>query len=150
MAIPHIDLTDTQRALLAELLLAPMPRRAADESGRPLSTEQVSDAAPGLLWLGLVRESGDEVLAVTPAGEAVHYRAEHEKAVCRLAEIAAFADALEAEDPAGIERQRVPGALRRLAQGRASLEEAIGSIGATGATSATSAAGATSTTGPTA
>ncbi|WP_166026357.1 hypothetical protein [Streptomyces chilikensis] len=131
MAIPHVDLTTTQYALLAELELAPMPRRAADVSARGLSAEEVlSDAVPGLLWLGLIQESEDS-LAITSAGTAVHYRAEHEKAVCRLAEVAAFADVLEAEEATAIDRRRVPHALRRLAQGTVSLEEAVGSIRAT-------------------
>ncbi|MER5480835.1 hypothetical protein ABT026_28240 [Streptomyces sp. NPDC002734] len=137
MAIPHIDLTPTQRGLLAELMATTLPRLAAEESGRPVSAEQISEAAPGLLWLGLIQESEEGDLAVTPAGEAVHHRAEHEKAVCRLAEIAAFADALEAEAPAGTEWQRVPGALRRLAQGSAALEEAVGTVRAAGVTGAT-------------
>jgi len=130
MVVPHVVLTDAQYMLLAELMLAPLPLPAEEASARGLSAGQVADDAPALLWMRFIEEC-DGVLAVTMKGAAVYYRAEHEKAECRLADVAAFVDALEAEKGAPLEQPRVWGALRRLAQGTSSLEEAIGSVRAT-------------------
>ncbi|MDX3239379.1 hypothetical protein PV392_27565 [Streptomyces sp. ME03-5709C] len=128
MAVPHVALTDTQYALLAELMLAPLPHSAADVSARGLSADQVSGDVPALVWARLIEES-DEMLAVTMRGAAVYYRAEHEKAERRLADMATFADALETQEDAGVAQlRRIAGALRGLAQGTLSLEEAIGSV----------------------
>lgn len=127
MVVPHIVLTDTQYALLAELMLAPLPHLAEEVAARGLSANQVSGDVPVLLWTGLI-EGSDGMLAVTTMGAAVYYRAEHEKAECRLADVTAFADALEVQEGAAFEQRRIPGALRRLAQGTSSVEEAIGSV----------------------
>ncbi|MDX2748533.1 hypothetical protein [Streptomyces sp. NRRL_B-2557] len=127
MVVPHVVLTDTQYALLAELMLAPLPHLFEDVSVRRLSAEQLAGDVPALLWMRLIEEC-DGVLAITMKGAAVYYRAEHEKAECRLAEVTAFADVLEAEEGAPLEQRRICGALRRLAQGTALLEEAIGSV----------------------
>ncbi|MFH8760320.1 hypothetical protein [Streptomyces atroolivaceus] len=127
MAVPHVVLTDTQYALLAELMLAPLPNLLEDVSARGLSEEQVAGDVPALLWMRLIEEC-DGVLAITMKGAAVYYRAQHEKAECRLADVTAFADVLEAEGGASLEQRQVWGALRRLAQGTSSLEEAMGSV----------------------
>lgn len=130
MVVPHVVLTDTQYALLAELMLAPLPRLAEEVSARGLSADQVSSDVPALLWTRLIEES-DGTLTATTMGAAVYYRAEHEKAECRLADVMAFADALEAQEGAPLEQRRIPGALRRLTQGTFSLEEVIDSVRAT-------------------
>lgn len=130
MVVPHVVLSDTQYVLMAELMLAPLPHRAEDVSARGLSVDQVSGDVPALLWTGLIEESAGAI-AVTVRGAAVYYRTEHEKAERRLAEVTAFADALETDKGDVLELSRIPGALRRLAQGTSCLEEAISSARAT-------------------
>ncbi|MFC7922245.1 hypothetical protein [Streptomyces cinereoruber] len=75
-----------------------------------------------LQWMGLVVEAHG-LLTVTPLGAAVFHRAKQEIAEGRLADVAAFADAVEATS-SEIDRHRISHALRRLAQGTISLDEA--------------------------
>ncbi|MET9079488.1 hypothetical protein ABZX95_47120 [Streptomyces sp. NPDC004232] len=110
---------------MAELMLAPLPYPASEEAvARGLSVEQVSEVAPSLLWMQLIQESGG-ALAVTMLGAAVFYRTEYEKAERLLAEVVAFADALESNSGPEFSLRQAPSALCRLAQGTYSLEEAI-------------------------
>ncbi|MGW1542274.1 hypothetical protein ACWCPM_18910 [Streptomyces sp. NPDC002309] len=126
MAVPHIDVTDSQQRLLAELMLDPLPLSADEDAvARGLSLDQLQADTSALQWMGLINES-DRLISVTVLGAAVFHRAEQEKAEDRLTEVVAFADALEAASKANIDQCRVPAALRRLAQGGCSLREAIG------------------------
>ncbi|MFE1783864.1 hypothetical protein ACFW9F_15060 [Streptomyces sp. NPDC059506] len=125
MLIPHATLTPTQYALLEELLLAPLSHLRPEEvAARGLSTDQVPEDVPALLWLGLIERSG-KTLVATARGAAYFYRSEHEKALHCLAEVAAFADVLEAEEGTALDQQRIPGALRNLAQGTWSLQQVV-------------------------
>ncbi|MGW4493050.1 hypothetical protein [Streptomyces sp. NPDC004376] len=75
--------------------------------------------------MGLIKRTG-ETLESTVLGAALFHRTEHEEALVLLAEVTAFADALEAEERV-LDQQRVAGALRRLAQGTCNRQEAISS-----------------------
>lgn len=90
--LPHVDLTDTQWQLLAQLVAAPLPRpdgnAAAEEvAARGLDPDQVRADVSVLLWLQLLTRQG-ELLAVTDLGAAVHYRALYESSERVLREIA--------------------------------------------------------------
>jgi hypothetical protein len=80
---------------------------------------------PALLWMGLIAQSHG-TLSVAQLGSAVFHRAERENAGNRLAEVAAFADALEATSGSEVDHRRIPYALRQLAQGAFTLDEAVG------------------------
>ncbi|MYQ46155.1 hypothetical protein GTW40_14010 [Streptomyces sp. SID4985] len=75
--------------------------------------------------MGLIKKTG-ETLEATALGAAFFHRAEHEEATVLLAEVAAFAEALGAEEK-DLDQQRIAGALRRLAQGTCNLQEALSS-----------------------
>ncbi|WCN04293.1 hypothetical protein [Streptomyces sp. M92] len=74
--------------------------------------------------MGLVKRIG-ETLEATALGAAFFHRAEHEEAMVLLAEVVAFAEALDAEERV-VDQRRIAAALRRLAQGSCNLQEAIG------------------------
>ncbi|MGY4907122.1 hypothetical protein [Streptomyces sp. 900116325] len=126
MSVPHLALTDSQRRLLAELMLSPLtvPTHEVAAVARGLAPHQLQVDVPALQWMGLIVESGGS-LSATAQGAAVFHRAEQEKAECRLAEVAAFADALEEAARAQMDQHRIAFALRRLVQGESSLEEAV-------------------------
>ncbi|MEU4143277.1 hypothetical protein [Streptomyces parvulus] len=127
MPVPHIDLTESQRRLLAELVLSPLPVTSPEESAvaRGITSHQLQGDASTLQWMGLIAESAG-LLSVTAQGAAVIHRAEQEKAESRLAEVAAFADILEVPGGGHIDRHRIAFALRRLTQGDFSLDDAVG------------------------
>ncbi|MEW2485793.1 hypothetical protein [Streptomyces sp. NPDC048411] len=126
MAVPQVALTESQHRLLAELVLGPLPISANEEAAvaRGLAPDQMQADMPTLQWMGLIKESSQAIVA-TAQGSAVFHRAEQEKAEGRLADVAAFADAVESDQGAEIDPCRIAPALRRLAQGTYSLEEAI-------------------------
>ncbi|GAA3882584.1 hypothetical protein [Streptomyces lannensis] len=127
MAVPNLTLTDSQRRLLAELVLSPLPSPIddGDAVARRLSPDELRVDVSTLQWMGLITESRGSISA-TAKGAAVFHRAEQEKAESRLAEVVAFADALEAVSRADLDQSQIATALRMLAQGRYSLKEAIG------------------------
>lgn len=128
MPVPHMALTDSQYRLLAELALGDLPAPGHEPglaSARGLDPETVRTDVPALSWMGLVAVT-DGNLSATALGTAVLHRTERENAEIRLAEVAAFADALELADEPGFDHRRASHALRNLAQGAFSLEEAVG------------------------
>ncbi|MET9775944.1 hypothetical protein ABZ023_17120 [Streptomyces sp. NPDC006367] len=126
MLVPDVALTPTQYSLLRELMLVPLsPPTPEAMAARGLSSGQVTEDASALIWMGLIEKTG-ETLAATALGAAFFHRAEHEEAMVLLADVAAFADALENEEKV-LDQQRIAGSLRRLAQGACNLQEAISS-----------------------
>ncbi|MFE6359852.1 hypothetical protein ACFVP3_07580 [Streptomyces sp. NPDC057806] len=125
MAVPQVALTDSQHRLLAELILSPLPISANEEAAvaRGLAPDQLQNDVPTLQWMGLITKARGAIVA-TVQGVAVFHRTEQEKAEGRLADVVAFADAVESD--AGVDQCRIAPALRRLAQGGCSLVEAIG------------------------
>ncbi|GAA2109480.1 hypothetical protein [Streptomyces synnematoformans] len=127
MSVPHFDLTSTQHRLLAELVRSTLPVPSREPHGaaaRGLDPQQVAADVPDLLWMKLISDAGG-LLSITTLGAAVYHRAEHEAAERRLAEVSAFADAVEAGLASGSARDRIPYALRKLAQGEFSLDQAV-------------------------
>ncbi|MGW3761531.1 hypothetical protein [Streptomyces sp. NPDC005131] len=126
MSVPHLALTDSQRRLLAELMLSPLtvPADEVAAVARGLAPDQLQVDVPALQWMGLIVQSGGS-LSVTAQGTAVFHRAEQEKAECRLTEVAAFADVLEKATDTQMNQRRIAFALRRLAQGECSWGEAV-------------------------
>lgn len=125
MAVPQVALTDSQHRLLAELMLSPLPVSPSEEAvARGLAPDQLQADVRTLQWMGLIKESSQAIVA-TVQGSAVFHRAEQERAEGRLADVAAFADAIESDKGDEIDPCRIAPALRRLAQGTYSLEEAI-------------------------
>ncbi|WP_405668030.1 hypothetical protein [Streptomyces sp. NBC_00055] len=126
MAVPQVVLTDSQHRLMAELVLSPLPISANEEAAmaRGLAPDQLQVDVPTLQWMGLIADSQGEI-AATAQGVAVFHRVEQEKAESRLADVVAFADAVESAQGTEIDQCCIPAALRRLAQGACSLAEAI-------------------------
>jgi hypothetical protein len=127
MPVPHFALTSSQRRLLAELALDALPapsREPHAAAARGLDPLRVAADVPDLLWMKLISDT-DGLLAITMLGAAVFYRAEHEAAERRLAEVSAFADAVEAGPVSEPAADRIPYALRKLAQGEFSLNQAL-------------------------
>lgn len=75
---------------------------------------------PLLSWLKLI-ERRDDHLKVTALGVAVHYRRLYEASELRLSEVFRLAEAHESEAP------QLALAVRRLAQGSVTFEEALSS-----------------------
>ncbi|MCK9902138.1 hypothetical protein MXD63_18915 [Frankia sp. Cpl3] len=75
-------------------------------------------------WKQLVSEA-DGVLTVTTLGAAIFHRARQEEAEARLAAVVSFADVLEAAAGSPRAARRAPHALRRLAQGVLSRDQAV-------------------------
>jgi hypothetical protein len=127
MSVPHVALTDSQYRLLAELVLGALPSPAHEPESavaRGLAPQQMRADVPALLWMGLITELHG-TLSVTRLGSAVFHRAERENAENRLAEVVAFADALEAASGSEVDHRRIPYALRQLAQGAFTWDEAV-------------------------
>lgn len=127
MAIPHIELTEPQHRILAELLLADLPSpndEPALVEARGLTPQMVASEVPAMRWLRLITDV-EGGLSVTPLGAAIFYRARQEEAEARLASVVSFADVLDAA--VGSERalRRAPHSLRQLAQGVISRDEAV-------------------------
>ncbi|MFI9783282.1 hypothetical protein ACIHEI_07190 [Kitasatospora sp. NPDC051984] len=125
MSVPHVVLTHSQYQLLTELALSSLPASAHEPHSalaRGLVLQQIRADVPALLWMGLISDAHG-ALTVTALGAAVFHRAEQEHAENRLADVAAFADALETGSE--LDHRRIRSALRRLAQGVFSLDEAL-------------------------
>ncbi|WP_329176398.1 hypothetical protein [Streptomyces sp. NBC_01477] len=128
MSVPYIALTSSQHQLLAELVLSTLPSPAHEPESavaRGLSQHQMQSDASALLWMGLIAESKG-ILSVTLLGSVVYQRAAREDAENRLVAVAAFADALEAASHSEVDQRRISYALRQLAQGAITLDEAVG------------------------
>lgn len=122
--LPHVDLTDAQWRLLAQLATAPLrdpgisTGDAEAAAARGIDSEQILDDVPLLNWLKLIERRDDQLVA-TALGAAVHYRRLYESSELRLSEVARLAEAHETMAP-----QLTP-AVRRLAQGSVTFEEAL-------------------------
>lgn len=128
MSIPHVVLRESQYQILTELMRSTLPDPVRDPGSvvaRGLDPQQVKADMPTLLWMGVITETNG-TLSATAFGAALFHRAEQEKAENRLSEVVAFADALEASTESGVDYPRIPHALRQLAQGAFSLDEAVG------------------------
>jgi hypothetical protein len=128
MSVPHVALTDSQHRLLAELALSTLPVPELEEEfvvAPGLTPQQMRADVTHLRWMGLIAEVHG-TLSITALGAAVFHRAEQETAESRLVEVAAFADALDAVPE--VDQRRVSYALRQLAQGVYSLDEAVGYV----------------------
>jgi hypothetical protein len=128
MPLPHFELSSYQYRLLAETVHMPLPDPASGPDARTewlargLDPDDSEADVPELVVLGLVaREDGS--LAMTGLGAAVHYRAAHEAAEERLSAVVRLAVS------AGGAHPRLASALRRLAQGSVSLDEALAEAG---------------------
>ncbi|WP_181786005.1 hypothetical protein [Streptomyces phytophilus] len=127
MPVPHASLTPSQYRLLTELTQAALPapnREPASAAALGLDPQQVAADVPDLLWMKLISDT-DGLLSVTLLGAAVFHRAAQEKAEARLADVSAFASALESRPVPGAGPDPVPYALRKLAQGEFSLAQAL-------------------------
>ncbi|AZM48397.1 hypothetical protein DMB38_23745 [Streptomyces sp. WAC 06738] len=127
MSVPHVSLTASQHRLLAELAQAALPspsREPAYAAARGLDPQRVAADVPDLLWMKLVSDT-DGLLSLTLLGAAVFHRAAQEEAERRLADVSAFAAALESRPAPAGGPDRAPYALRKLAQGEFSLDEAL-------------------------
>lgn len=122
--LPHVDLTDTQWLFLAQLVTASLrdPGSSIDDeevaAARGIDREQMYSEVPLLSWLKLIEQRGDQLTA-TDLGAAVHYRRLYESSELRLSEVARLAEAHEAAAP------QLTLAVRQLAQGSVTLEEAL-------------------------
>ncbi|MGW7042031.1 hypothetical protein ACWGDT_04755 [Streptomyces avermitilis] len=127
MPLPRLVLTDSQRRLLAELVLQPLPDPAAGEEadmaiyGRGLDVSEVLADVRELGFLGLT-VSEDGAVVATDLGTAVHYQALHEAAELRLVEVVRLTEAVEDSHP------RLAHAVRQLARGDVSLDQALASV----------------------
>ncbi|WP_322768935.1 hypothetical protein [Frankia sp. Cr1] len=127
MSIPHIELTDAQHRILAELMLGDLPLPDDEPEAvvaRGFSPRQLATDVPVMLWMKLISDAGG-VLSATTLGAAIFYRAEQEAAQGRLVTVVLFADALEAAAESERAARLAPHALRQLAQGAISLDEAV-------------------------
>lgn len=122
--LPHVDLTDAQWRLLAQLVTASLrdPHASTENTevaaARGIDPEQIHEDVPLLSWLKLMEQRDDE-LTVTALGAAVHYRRLYESSEVRLSEVARLAEAHESQAP------QLTLAVRRLAQGSVTFEEAL-------------------------
>jgi hypothetical protein len=128
MPLPHFELSSHQYRLLAETVLMPLPDPAGGPDARTewlargLDPDDSELDLPELVFLGLVaREDG--CLAMTGLGAAIHYRTAHEAAEERLSAVVLLAAS------AGNAHPQLTNALRRLAQGSISLDEALAEAG---------------------
>jgi hypothetical protein len=127
MPLPQFELSNSQYRFLAEAELRRLPDPAVGEearqdwSARGLDPQDVELDLPELMVLGLVVREADH-LSLTALGSAVHHRAEHESAQEQLAAVARLAVAAQERDPV------LASAVRRLAQGGISLDEALGEV----------------------
>jgi hypothetical protein len=125
--LPHFDLTEAQRGLLARLASGPLPdptdRKIFIEATAlaGLDADQARDDLPELRWMKLV-DSTSGVLVITELGIAVHFRALFEASQERLAEIAQLAEVRASVAP------RFARAVRRMADGSYSLSEALADL----------------------
>ncbi|WP_199865185.1 hypothetical protein [Frankia sp. EI5c] len=91
---------------------------------RGLAPEAVAAVLPTMRWLKLVTEQ-DGVLTATDLGAAVFHRARQEDAEARLSAVVSFADVLEAAVGSERATRSAPRALRQLAQGVISRDQAV-------------------------
>ncbi|MFI6963019.1 hypothetical protein [Streptomyces sp. NPDC050255] len=88
--LPHVDLTDAQWRLLAQLVAASLhdPGASTDDeevaAARGLDLEQMYTDVSLLSWLKLI-ERRDDQLMVTDLGTAVHFRRLYESSELRPA-----------------------------------------------------------------
>ncbi|MFE3718488.1 hypothetical protein [Streptomyces cyaneofuscatus] len=119
-----MDLTDAQWHLLGELVTAGLADpshsgdSAASAAARGIDLQSFPAEVALLAWLKLTSRVDDEWVA-TDLGAALHYRRLYESAELRLSEVARFAATNEASAP------EFNLAVRRLAQGSTSFEEAL-------------------------
>ncbi|MBL1291598.1 hypothetical protein ACFTXO_02610 [Streptomyces sp. NPDC057067] len=122
--LPHVDLTDAQWGLLAELVTTPQrdPGSGTADAeaavARGIDAGQVQRDEPLLNWLKLI-ERRDGRLAATALGAAVHYRRLCESSERRLSEVVRLAEAHETTAP------HLALAVRLLAQGSVTFDEAL-------------------------
>lgn len=127
MSIPHIELTESQHRILAELMVADLPSpdgELASVEARGLAAQVLAAEVPTLRWLKLITDTGG-ALSVTMLGAAIFHRARQEEAEARLAAVVSFADVLEAAAGSRRTWQQAPRALRQLAQGTISRDQAV-------------------------
>ncbi|WP_232788639.1 hypothetical protein [Streptomyces odonnellii] len=126
--LPHVDLTDSQRQLLAHLVSASLPDPGGSGGvaeavvAYGLDPDQVRADLRSLIWLKFVARDRGRLLA-TDLGAAVHFRSLYESAEERLSEIARLVEAYKVQAPS------LTRCVRRLAQGSISFEEALTSLG---------------------
>ncbi|MEU6350944.1 hypothetical protein ABZ896_16645 [Streptomyces sp. NPDC047072] len=131
MPLPHFELSSSQYRLLAETLLSPLPDADEGEDAqldwlaRGLDPEDPELDLSELAFLGLVTREGGAV-STTPLGAAVHYRAVYEAAEERLSAVVLLIEAVGRTD------LQVARAVRGLAQGTLSLDQALNEAGGGG------------------
>lgn len=119
-----LSLSPSECHLLRHLALADMPYSDEDmtsASVRNLDEEALRDDVPTLTWRGMVTVD-DGRLSITPLGAAAHYASEAAELSARLVDVHTLAEELERLSPA---RAREAHAIRQLAQGAWSLEQAM-------------------------
>ncbi|MFF1679779.1 hypothetical protein ACFVYG_27560 [Streptomyces sp. NPDC058256] len=127
MPLPRLVLTDSQRHLLAELVLQPLPDPAEGDAGevvilaRGLDVSEVLRDVQELGFLGLVLREDGAVVA-TDLGAAIHYQALHEVAESRLTDVVRLAAAVEDDHP------HLTRVVRQLVQGDVTLDQALASV----------------------
>ncbi|MFD3409937.1 hypothetical protein [Streptomyces cyaneofuscatus] len=119
-----MDLTDAQWHLLGELVSVGLTdpsgstAAAATAAARDVDPQSFSAEVALLAWFKLACRVDDQWVA-TALGAALHYRRLYESAELRLSEVARLATANEESAPV------LTLAVRRLAQGSISFEEAL-------------------------
>lgn len=122
--LPYVDFTDAQWHLLGELVSAGVTDpsdsgdSAATAAARGIDVQSFSGEVAFLAFLKLACRVDDQWVA-TDLGAALHFRRLLESAELRLSEVARFATVNEASAP------EFSLAVRRLAQGSISFEEAL-------------------------
>ncbi len=122
--LPHVELTDAQRQLLARLAEGSVPDpsdRSAFASALAvdgLDADQAREDLPTLKWMKLVQVA-EGALMLTDLGAAIHFRVLYEASQERLQEVVRLADTHQVVAP------RFARAVRRLADGSCSLPEAL-------------------------
>ncbi|MFC9841880.1 hypothetical protein ACFWFF_03115 [Streptomyces sp. NPDC060223] len=127
MPLPRLVLTDSQRHLLAELVLQPLPDPAEGDEvevvtfARGLDLSEVLRDIQELGFLGLVLREDGAVVA-TDLGAAIHYQALYEVAESRLGDVVRLAAAVEDDQP------HLTRVVRQLVQGDVTLDQALASV----------------------
>ncbi|MFH9863020.1 hypothetical protein [Streptomyces sp. NPDC017202] len=133
MLDPVGQLSPLQQRLLRELDLCDLPvPEAGPESYavRDLDTDEVRDVLPTLLWAGLVEQRDEDrgTLGLTATGAAALRSAECDEMAARLSAVVSFADTVAR----GAAPRSAGHALRRLAEGTWTLEQAEAHVTADG------------------
>jgi len=127
MPVPHVELSESQHRILAELMIEDLPSPDDDPASveaRGLPAPMVAAEMAVMRWMKLITDDGG-VLSATTLGAAIFHRAKQEEAEERLAAVVSFADVLEAAAGSKRASQRAPHALRQLAQGVISRDQAV-------------------------